>query len=135
MPPRRSNVGFKHGFRSGLEKQIADQIERAGQTVRFEKMVIKYTVPERVSKYTPDFELDNGIIIESKGRFLTKDRQKHLLVKEQHPDIDIRFVFSRSKTTISKTSKTTYAMWCEKHGFKFADKYIPDEWLTEEKAT
>ncbi|MQR02362.1 hypothetical protein [Glaciimonas soli] len=67
----------------------------------------------------------------SKGRFLTADRQKHLLIKQQHPELDIRFVFSRSKTTISKTSKTTYGDWCLKYGFKYADKSIPDAWLKE----
>ena len=51
------------------------------------------------------------------------------LVKEQHPKVDIRFVFSNSKNKISKISKTTYAMWCKKYGFKYADKHIPKEWL------
>jgi hypothetical protein len=69
--------------------------------------------------------LDNGIIVESKGRFVTQDRQKHLLVKQQYPDLDIRFVFSRSATRISKQSQTTYAAWCQHKGFLFADKAIP----------
>ena len=53
------------------------------------------------------------IIIETKGRFVTADRQKMLLVKEQYPDLDIRFVFSNPNSRISKKSKTTYA-----HGAK-----------------
>lgn len=73
--------------------------------------------------------LANGIVVETKGRFITADRQKHLLVKAQHPDLDIRFVFSNSRTRISKTSKTTYADWCRKYGFMFADKSIPPEWM------
>jgi hypothetical protein len=52
-----------------------------------------------------------------------------LLIKEQHPELDIRFVFSNSKTRISKQSKTTYADWCRTKGFQFADKKIPQEWL------
>ena len=32
---------------------------------------------------------------------------------------------------INKKSKTTYGMWCEKNGFKYADKEIPDEWFLE----
>jgi hypothetical protein len=86
-------------------------------------------VPERKAKYTPDFVLPNGIIVETKGRFVVADRQKHLFVKAQHPELDIRFVFSNSKAKISKTSKTTYADWCTQHGFKYADKEIPNEWL------
>jgi hypothetical protein len=69
--------------------------------------------------------------VESKGRFLTADRQKHLLVKEQHPHLDIRFVFQRSANPIRKSSATTYAAWCQKHGFVFADKSVPPAWLRE----
>jgi hypothetical protein len=123
--------GIAQGYRSGLEEQIARQLEEAGIDAEYETTTIKYTVPEKDHKYTPDWVLPNGIIIESKGRFLTADRQKHLLVKKQHPELDIRFVFSRSKTTISKASKTTYSDWCTKNGFLFADKFIPHEWLRE----
>jgi hypothetical protein len=77
----------------------------------------------------PDFVLPNGIIIETKGRFVTADRQKHILILEQHPHLDIRFVFSSSRTRISKKSRTTYATWCESHGFQYADRLIPEAWL------
>lgn len=125
------NPGFVYGFRSGLEEQIAQQLIDAGLKVDYESEKIAYIKPARNAKYTPDFILPNGIIIESKGRFVTEDRQKHLIIKEQYPDLDIRFVFSNSRTRISKNSKTTYAMWCEKHGYLFADKFIPQEWLDE----
>lgn len=124
-------VGLKYGFRSGLEEKIAAQLGALGVPVRYEEETIEYLKPAKRSKYTPDFVLPNGIIVETKGRFVTADRQKHVLIKEQHPEIDIRFVFSNSRNRISKTSKTTYAMWCEKNGFLFADKEIPKEWLNE----
>lgn len=124
--------GIANGYRSGLEEEIAQQLDRAGVAYRYEEVIIPYTKPESKHKYTPDFVLANGIIVETKGRFLTEDRKKHILIKGQRPDLDIRFVFNRSKTPISKTSKTTYAAWCEKHGFKFADKAIPLSWLLEE---
>lgn len=95
----------------------------------YEKFLIRYEKPATSHRYTPDFKLPNGIIIESKGRFVAADRKKHLLVKEQHPQIDIRFVFTRSASPITKGSKTTYADWCRKHGFQFADKRIPEDWL------
>jgi len=95
---------------------------------KYEQFKIKYEVNE-IRTYTPDFELPNGIIIESKGRFVAADRKKHLLVQKQYPSLDIRFVFSNSRAKISKGSKTTYAMWCEKNGFQYADKLIPKEWL------
>jgi len=72
------------------------------------------------------------IIIEAKGRFLTKDRKKHRLIKEQFGDkYDIRFVFSNSKGKIGSKSKTTYALWCEKLGFKYCDCEIPTAWIKE----
>lgn len=52
-------------------------------------------------------------------------------MKGQHPDLDIRFVFSNAQARISKLSGTTYAMWAEKHGYKWAHKEIPAAWLTE----
>ena len=127
-------LGVAHGYRSGLEEQVSRQLVAAGINAAYEETKIAYVQPEKGRKYTPDFVLPNGIVIETKGRFLTDDRQKHLLVKAQHPNLDIRFVFSRSATTISKASKTTYAMWCEKNGFKYADKLIPVAWLIETKA-
>lgn len=96
-------------------------------------MRLKYLKPSRPATYTPDFVLPhNGIIIEAKGRFVTADRQKHILIKEQFPDLDIRFVFSNPHQTIGKQSSTTYAMWCEKKGFKYAATSIPEEWIKEQ---
>jgi hypothetical protein len=58
-----------------------------------------------------------------------EDRKKHLLIREQYPNLDIRFVFTNSKAKINKGSKTTYADWCDKNSFKYADKLIPKEWF------
>jgi hypothetical protein len=126
-------VGEKYGFRSGLEEKIAKQLTEAGVKFGFEDRVIKYDVPAKVARYTPDFNLPNGIIVETKGRWLTADRQKHLLIKAQYPELDIRFVFSNSRQRISKASHTSYAAYCEKHGFIYADGSIPNEWLKEPK--
>jgi hypothetical protein len=119
----------KLGFRSGLEDKIAKQLTDAGVAYEYETTKIQYVVPESVHKYTPDFVLPNGIIVETKGRFTLPDRKKHLLIQKQRPDLDIRFVFSNSKTKISKGSKTSYADWCNKNDFIYADKEIPEEWL------
>jgi hypothetical protein len=100
-----------------------------GIDAQYEPFKIHYLRPAKPSKYTPDFVLPNGVIIETKGRFVTSDRQKHLLIREQHPELDIRFVFSNPYQRISKQSKTTYAMWCEKNGFLYAKQAIPQEWL------
>ncbi len=119
------------GYRSGLEDKIATQVKQQGHEVRFETFKIPYVLPQSDHKYTPDFMLDNGIIIEGKGLFDASDRAKHLLLKAQYPELDIRFVFTRSAAPITKGSKTTYAMWCQKHGIKYADKLIPEAWFKE----
>lgn len=119
----------KLGYRSMLEVAVAKQLEAAGVDYKYETIKIKYTQPETVKTYTPDMILPNGIIVETKGRFVVADRKKHLLVQQQYPDLDIRFVFSNSKTKISKGSKTSYADWCNKNGFTFADKEVPEQWF------
>jgi len=116
-------------FRPGLEYRVAKQLEDQGYAYSYEETRIPYQ--RKVSTYTPDFELHNGIIVETKGRFVGADRSKHLLIKAQHPNLDIRFVFSNSKSKLYKGSKQTYGGWCDKHGFKYSDKVIPKEWLDE----
>ena len=128
---RSKDKALGHHYRSGLERNIGDALKRKGIPFEFEWTKIEYDVPNRTAKYNPDFRLPNGIIIEAKGRFDTKDRQKHLLIKRQRPDLDIRFVFTNPSNTISKTSSTTYAMWCDKHGFKYSKGLIPQEWINE----
>lgn len=120
------DIKLQNGYRSGLESQIANQLEASGVSFEYESKRISY---QRQSKYIPDFVLSNGIIIEAKGRLTQEDRSKMRLVKQQHPELDIRFVFSRSAAKLSKLSKTTYAEWCDKYGFPYADKQIPKEWL------
>lgn len=120
----------KNKYRSKFEAQVAADLERVKLSqYKYEALKIDYVKPETKSKYTPDFILPNGIIIEAKGRFTAQDRKKHLLIKEQHPDLDIRFVFQRPTQTLSKASKTTYAKWCDKHGFKHSKGTVPSEWL------
>jgi hypothetical protein len=127
----RKSVGLRLGFRSGLEEKVAAQLVAAAVEVRYEFTKISYTTPMTNHKYCPDFILPNGIIIETKGRFLLADRKKHLLIQAQHPHLDIRFVFTRSRTPIAKSSPTSYGDWCTTNSFKFADKLIPAAWMIE----
>ena len=128
---KKSNAsGLKYGYRSGLEDRISEQLKSLNVLFKYEEFKIQYEVNE-IRTYTPDFELPNGIIIESKGRFVAADRKKHLTVKRQYPKLDIRFVFSNSKAKINKGSKTSYAEWCQRHGYLYADKLIPEQWIKE----
>ena len=124
--------GLREGYRSGLEEQNAKHLDAAKVPYVFEKVKIKYAIPATERTYSLDFELlDNGIMVETKGKFEPQDRAKHLYIKIQHPELDIRFVFQRPNERLSKTSKTTYAMWAEAHGFKWATKVIPLAWAKE----
>ena len=50
-------------------------------------------------------------------------------LKQQHPELDIRIVFQSANTKIRKGSKTTYGMFCDKHGIVWAEKNVPESWL------
>ena len=116
--------------RSGLEARTVTYLKKLKVDFEYEKLKIPWC-DNRNKTYTPDFELPNGIIIETKGRFTAADRFKHLSVKEQHPELDIRFVFSNPQAKLSKGAKSTYAQWCDKHGFLYAKETIPIEWIKE----
>lgn len=130
-------------FRSKLEKNISDQLKKNQIKFFYEKDRLSYTVPSLSRTYIPDFKIvtksGKEIIIEGKGIWVYEDRYKHLLIKQQYPELDIRFVFSNSKSKIRKGSKTTYADICngkgrgEFKGYKwlYGDKKIPKEWLEE----
>ena len=117
------------GYRSGFEQRIAEKLTEEDVEFEYETRRIEYI--GKPHAYTPDFILPNGIIVEAKGRFTAPDRAKHLLIKEQHPDLDIRFVFQYANNKLNRSSKTAYWEWCEKHGFRWASTMIPIEWVEE----
>ena len=124
-------IARKNGYRSGLENSLADYLTELHIKFLYEKVKIEWE-DLTYRTYTPDFILPNGIIIETKGRFTAIDRRKHVCIKRQHPELDIRFVFTNSRAKIRKGAKSNYADWCIKHGFLYADKDIPQEWIKEE---
>ena len=130
------SVGYRLGFRSGLEDRVSKQITEAGLKLLYETDKVNYVVPARDAKYTPDFKLPKKggfFYIETKGIWTVQDRAKHLLIQKQHPDLDIRFVFSNQNAKLYKGSPTSYASYCEKHNFRYANKVIPEAWLLEAK--
>jgi len=124
---RRHNV---RRYRSGLEKQVAAYLKEKQKKVEYEALRIKWR-DLRYRTYTPDFELDNGIIIETKGIFDSEDRRKHLEIQKQHPELDIRFVFSNANARLYKGAKSRYFEWCDKHSFQWSHKVLPEAWLAE----
>jgi len=120
----------KLGFRSGLEHSVSEYLNRLKIVYDYEAIKIEWE-DLAYRTYTPDFVLNNGIIIETKGMFTAADRRKHLAIKRQHPKLDIRFVFENSRRKLRKGAKSTYAEWCIKYGFRYYDRIIPEEWLKE----
>jgi hypothetical protein len=113
--------------RSGFEDKVASFLDKKKIKHGYEEVKIHYTV-ER--KYIVDFSV-GSIYIESKGRFTSADRSKHLKIKAQHPELDIRFLFQRDNK-LNKSSKTRYSDWAKRHGFKYHVcplGNLPKEWL------
>ena len=120
----------RRNYRSGLELEAATFLETRQKIVSYEKLKIEWE-DLKYRTYTPDFELDNGIIIETKGLFSAGDRRKHLEIQRQHPKLDIRFVFSNARSKLYKGAKSRYCDWCDQKGFKWAHRVIPEGWLIE----
>ena len=122
--------GYRLPYRSKFEVRVAADLGKRKVDFQYEK--VKFDYVPKIRNYTPDFYLpESKIYIETKGRLTTNDRVKHLLIKEQYPDLDIRFVFVNANNKISRTSKTTYANWCDRHKFLWAESLVPMEWLNE----
>ena len=130
MLHKARRMAIKYGYRSGLEHQLSLYLDEHKVKYDYENIKIEWE-DLAYRTYTPDFILYNGIIIETKGRFLAADRRKHIAIKKQHPKLDIRFVFTNSKAKLSKGAKSSYADWCIKHGFRYYDRIIPEDWLKE----
>lgn len=131
-------------YRSGLEAKIAEQLTKAEIEFEFETTKLEYWLKRPKAKcsacgntkdiweshtYTPDFVLtDLGIIIETKGRFLSKDRTKMKAIQRDHPELDIRMLFS-ANGKLTKGKDARYSDWCDKNDYVCAFKSIPEEWL------
>ena len=132
--PKGNPFAFKHvraAYRSGLEAATSAALMAAGVTFLYEQVRVPFTQPAKSRTYTPDFLLPNGIIVETKGIFAPDDRAKHLLVRAQHPDLDIRLVFSNARAKVTKGGSVTYGDWAAKAGIPYAHKVIPPAWLEE----
>ena len=130
MDAKQFIAARKYGYRSGLELKTAKYLDDLSIKYKYEKVKIEWE-DLTYRTYTPDFVLYNGIIIETKGMFTAADRKKHLAIKKQHPELDIRFVFENSNRRLRKGAKTRYYQWCNKYDFDYYDRIIPEEWLKE----
>jgi hypothetical protein len=115
-------------YRSNFEAEIGRALYERGIDFKYEPNKIPYQPKSKV--YIPDFYVpDNNFYIEVKGRLLQSDRVKHVLIKDQHPDLEVKFLFQNANQKIYKGSKTTYASWADRHGFEWSEKRLQTEWF------
>ena len=114
-------------FRSKLEERVANLLSNLGISYEYESTLVPYVIQHN---YSPDFLLPSGVFLECKGYWAPEDRRKIKAVKEQNPNIEILMIFQAPYNRISKSSKTTYAQWCDKHGIRWSSyQEIPIDWL------
>ena len=129
----RQKIGKKLVHRSGFEDFTADKLKLLKIPYEYETLELAYTIPSSIHKYTPDFILANGIILECKGVLDLETRKKMKYVIAQNPELDIRMVFQKPQNKLSKASKTTYAMWCAKNKIKWGTVADIPSWSRENK--
>lgn len=131
-------------LRSGFEDRIAANLKAKGVAYKYEAKTFDIEVPKRmprgtctacggksfiqVQKYTPDFFLSNGVVIEAKGRLTPANRTKYKAFVEQYPKVKFRLLFQRDNP-ISKVSKTKYSDWCKANGIEYSiGEEVPGDW-------
>jgi uncharacterized protein YueI len=115
-----------------FEERVIVDLSNRGVSFEYEPDRITYSVERH---YIPDLRLSDTLYVELKGYFRQDAQRKMKAVKEQHPELDIRFVFQNATSTIQGAkkrkdgSKMTCAEWAERNGFVWAEATIPEEWL------
>lgn len=128
-------------LRSGLERTVKDQLDKLGVKYEYEPRKIEYRrrvvsgicgkcghyIVYQKKHYLPDFILENGVVLEVKGRLTASDRAKLLAVREQHPDIDLRLLFG-ANNKINKNKQERYMDWAARHGIMASVLIVPASW-------
>lgn len=152
MPRTRPDRWYYEGyeFKSRIEQTVGKQLLSLKIPFEYETNSFGYTVknthgycadcgsPNSVvdRSYTPDFFLPNGVIIECKGKFTATERKKHVAMREQHPDLDLRILFQQNSYLQKKQHRgdksKRYGDWCDSKDIKWACGIrLPEEWLEE----
>ena len=117
--------------RSTLEERVQLNLNARGVAYEYEPCKLPYVVERN---YIPDLKI-NEMYIEVKGYFRQDAQRKMRSMKEQHPELDIRFLFQRANSTVqgAKKRKDGTKMTCseraDRHGFIWAEEIIPEEWI------
>jgi len=120
--------------RSKLEERFESILKEFDVPYEYEVTKIDYIIPESSHTYTVDWTVLNGKLIETKGYLSDhSERRKYVLLKEQHPDLDLRFVFDNPNKLCGGT-KMSHAKWAEKYNFRYCsikDTEQIKQWITE----
>ena len=124
-------------FASAAEIKCAKDMEERGIPWEYEPEKWLWNPPPK--KYNVDFKVtrDDGSVlyIEYKGYFRTEDKVKMIAIKKQHPERDVRMIFTHPEKPVEGATKRkdgtklSNAEWATKNGYLYAEKVIPDEWL------
>ena len=123
-------------YRNKFEERTGAMLTNLGVNFGYETERLPYTIE---AYYLPDFILltkgGRKIYVETKGGGRSFDyhtRRKMIAVKQQHPELDIRILFYSDGKIGPKRKDGTFMLqsdWAKKHGFIYAIKDIPKEWL------
>jgi hypothetical protein len=111
----RGGRGRSDGKRSREENVVEEALGGLPTPFVYESAKLPFSLHRT---YTPDFSAE-GIHVEVKGWWPPEDRAKLKAVRLANPNDIILVVLIRPELTISKGSKTTYAMWCDKWGINW----------------
>jgi len=117
--------------RSTLEERVQADLDYRGIAYEYEPCKLPFTVQRN---YIPDLKIGD-VYVEVKGYFRSEAQRKMRNIKEQHPELDIRFLFQRNNSPVQGAkkrkdgTKMTCAEWAEKHNFIYSEGMIPDEWF------
>ena len=140
--PKRKMIIYKGDtMHSESEVRFAKQCDASGVKWEYEPEGIEWFVKPRI--YTPDFRIHRKdgttFLVEYKGFLWQEDKTKMKAVREQYPDLDIRFVFADARKPVhnAKTrkngTKQSHSEWAEANGFLWAEGFIPSTWLRTQK--
>ena len=121
-------------YRSNFEVDTVKQLHKHRSsgtpfTIHYEVDKLSYV---KTGIYLPDFKIikpdGTYLYIEVKGVLDVDTQVKMRAVKECNPDVTIAFLFQRDNL-IRKGGKMRYSGWCDKYGFDWAIKEVPERWL------
>lgn len=120
-------------YRSKFEGNIAAALEKAGLIYEYEPWTLEYWLPKGYGvcpkcgcrdihipkQYLPDFWLPKQeIVVEAKGRFLSRDRTKMQAVRKTNPDVRIIMVFMQDQF-LTKAKSARYSDWCRRNNVEY----------------